>query len=80
MIHRSKLTGVVTGYILLVLGIIGCNMLLAMYLQQNLKILPAITLVNPVEETAQKDGASKFKMVANEVMRKFVKNKEPQKA
>nr|QGW45471.1 sensory neuron membrane protein 1e [Bradysia odoriphaga] len=76
----SKLTGVVTGYILLLMGLIGCNILLVTHLQQHLKVLPAVTLVKSADDPEQSQGATRFKKAVNDVMNKFVRGKNSQKS
>lgn len=79
-LHRSKLTGVVAGYILLFMGFMGCNMLLAMHLQQHLKVLPVITTVKPIGPVEELKGAAKFRNVANDMIRKLMKKKEQEQS
>ncbi|KAJ6644435.1 Sensory neuron membrane protein 1 [Pseudolycoriella hygida] len=68
----SKLTGVVTGYIMLILGLIGCNLLLITHLQKNLKILPEIISVKPMENSGQ-TAKMQWRNVVNQLLKKPIK-------
>lgn len=65
---------------MLFMGLIGCNILLVMHLQQHLKVLPAITQVKSNDPEQAQDNNARFKNAVNNVMNKFVRAKPSQNA
>lgn len=62
---------------MLFMGLMGCNILFVMHLQQYLNVLPIITEVKSKDAPEELTGAARFRMAANDVMKKWLKNKPP---
>ncbi|KAJ6644521.1 Sensory neuron membrane protein 1 [Pseudolycoriella hygida] len=74
----SKLTGVVAGYIMLILGFLGCNLVFVTYLQQNTKILPEIIRVKPLGNSDSDAKSQWMNVIINRLLKKQVKTEETQ--